>query len=77
MISKDDNLLTKEELAKLLGVTPRTIDRYLAKGFDLYAVRLPSGYCRFNPKKVQAAIERGSFNRIKPRSNVVIFKRKR
>lgn len=65
MNTDDNNQITKKKLAKLLGVTPRTIDRYRARGFQFYEVRLPSGHPRFDRRRVEAAIERGSFERIK------------
>jgi excisionase family DNA binding protein len=39
---KSDALLSPQEAAEILRVTPRTVQRYIAEG-DLPAVRLPGG----------------------------------
>lgn len=56
------NLLTKVELAQLLNLSTRTIDRLRASGFDLGEVRMsPNSFPRFDPEKVQDAIFLGKF----------------
>lgn len=55
-------LLTKQELAAVLNVHTRTIDRMRAKGIDLGEVRLyDRAVPRFDPDRVQAAIQAGTF----------------
>ncbi len=48
-------LMTKAEVAKRLGVTPRTIERWVAAG-ALRAYRLPGGHSRFRPEDVDACL---------------------
>lgn len=56
-----DTLLTKREVAKLLRVSERTVNRYLSAGVDLGKVVLPSGVLRFNRAKVEQAVAQGRF----------------
>ena len=49
-------LLTSRQLAKELGVSERTLQRYLAMGKIPY-YRLPSGVPRFDLAKVLRALE--------------------
>lgn len=59
-------LLTKRELAEVLVLSTRTIDRLRAKGIDLGEVRLHDrAVPRFDPAKVQAAIQAGKFDKKK------------
>ena len=59
-------LLTKQELAEMLNVHTRTIDRMRAKGIDLGEVRLyDRAVPRFDPVKVEAAIMAGTFGKKK------------
>lgn len=59
-------LMRKNELAEMLNVHPRTIDRMRAKGIDLGEVRLHDrAVPRFDPAKVQAAIQAGVFGKKK------------
>jgi hypothetical protein len=59
-------LLTKQELAALLHTSTRTIDRMRAKGIDLGEVRLHDrAVPRFDPDKVRAAIQAGTFGKCK------------
>lgn len=48
-------MLTKKELAKLLNVTERTIDRYREKGMPF--IKLPTGTIRFELEKVNKWME--------------------
>lgn len=57
-------LLTKKELSDLLHVSERTIDRYRNLGIDLGTVKMGvGGTVRFDPVKVQEAIDQGRFTR--------------
>jgi predicted site-specific integrase-resolvase len=58
-----DTLLTKKEVAQLLRVSERTINRYLSAGVDLGKVVLPSGVLRFDRSKVEQAVKHGRFKR--------------
>jgi DNA-binding transcriptional regulator LsrR (DeoR family) len=59
-------LLTKRELAEVLSLSTRTIDRLRARGIDLGEVRLHDRATpRFDPAKVQAAIQAGKFGKKK------------
>lgn len=50
-----DNFLKKSEVAKRLGVSGRTIERWVASG-ALRAYRTPGGHTRFHPKEVEACL---------------------
>lgn len=56
-------LLTKKEVAKILGVSTRTIDRYRAMNFDLGVVSMPGGGVRFDASRIQIAVESGRFTK--------------
>ncbi len=59
-------LLRKKELAEMLHTSTRTIDRMRARGIDLGEVRLHERATpRFDPAKVQAAIQAGRFGKKK------------
>ena len=59
-------LWTKQELAERLGLHTRTIDRMRSKGIDLGEVRLHDrAVPRFDPAKVEAAIQAGTFGKKK------------
>ena len=55
-------LLTPKQLSQELGISERTIRRYIARG-KLPVYRLPSGVPRFELSKVLAALERKKSNR--------------
>ena len=63
-------LLTREELARLLNVSTRTVNRWRAMGLDLGEVRAhPLALPRFDPEKVRQAIgSRGFPNARKKRA---------
>ena len=50
----DDRLLDKAELASLLGLSRRTIDRMMADGTGPPAIRLPNGRRRWRLGDVRA-----------------------
>ncbi len=59
-------LLTKQQLAEMLNVHARTIDRMRAKKIDLGEVRLHDRATpRFDLAKVEAAIQAGKFSKKK------------
>lgn len=59
-------LLRKDELAEMLNLSTRTIDRMRAGGIDLGEVRLHDRATpRFDPDKVRAAIQAGTFGKKK------------
>ena len=59
-------LITKAELAQMLHVSIRTIDRLRSAGVNLGEVRLtPISYPRFDPTRVSAQILTGKFKRRK------------
>jgi hypothetical protein len=59
-------LMTKQELAGVLNTSTRTIDRMRARGIDLGEVRLHDRATpRFDPDKVRAAIQAGTFGKKK------------
>lgn len=59
-------LMTKQQLAGVLNKSTRTIDRMRARGIDLGEVRLHDRATpRFDPDKVQAAIQAGTFGKKK------------
>ena len=43
-------MIDKKEMAKILGVLKRTLERYILKGLPY--IRLPSGRLRFDEKEV-------------------------
>ncbi|MEE9211409.1 MAG: helix-turn-helix domain-containing protein [Phycisphaeraceae bacterium] len=51
-----EQLLSKREVAELLGVTERTIDNYRSSG-RLRAIKLSAGVVRFDPYDLRAFIE--------------------
>lgn len=59
-------LMTKQELAAVLNTSTRTIDRMRARGIDVGEVRLHDRATpRFDPAKVEAAIQAGAFGKRK------------
>jgi hypothetical protein len=56
-------LLTKKQAAAILAVTPRTLDRMRASGYDLGAIKLPGGAVRFDPTRIREIIETRRFGR--------------
>lgn len=59
-------LMRKKELAAMLQTSTRTIDRMRARGIDLGEVRLHDRATpRFDPAKVEAAIQAGTFGKKK------------
>jgi DeoR/GlpR family transcriptional regulator of sugar metabolism len=55
-----DRLMTKTQLSEYLGVSTRTIDRYLARGVDMGRVRFRrGGVVRFDPSKIKTLIDQG------------------
>ena len=62
-------LLTKGEVAAMLNKSTRTIDRMRGMGIDLGEVRLHERATpRFDPAKVEAAIQAGKFSKQKRKS---------
>ena len=62
-------LLTKSEVAAVLGKSTRTIDRMRGMGIDLGEVRLHDRATpRFDRAKVEAAIQAGTFGKKKRKS---------
>ena len=62
-------LLTKGEVAAMLNKSTRTIDRMRGMGIDLGEVRLHDRATpRFDPAKVEAAIQAGTFGKKKRKS---------
>ena len=62
-------LLTKSEVAARLSKSTRTIDRMRGMGIDLGEVRLHDRATpRFDPAKVEAAIQAGTFGKKKRKS---------
>ncbi len=43
----DDDMLSRVELAKALGISSRTVDRWIAEGVGPPYVRLPGGTLRW------------------------------
>ena len=59
-------LMTRNELAKLLNVSTRTVDRWRSAGLDLGEFRAhPQALPRFDPEKVRQAIESSRFRKLK------------
>jgi hypothetical protein len=56
-------LLMKKELATLLRISERTLDRYRSAGLDLGEVALSARCVRFSRSKVEAAIAQGRFKK--------------
>jgi len=56
---KENILITKRQIAELLQVSTRTIDRWIARGVDIGKVRLPSGNYRFDRRKLETSISNG------------------
>jgi hypothetical protein len=56
-------LLTKKQAAAILAVTPRTLDRLRAAGYDLGALKLPGGAVRFDPTRIREIIETRRFRK--------------
>jgi excisionase family DNA binding protein len=52
-------LLTPSQVARLWGVSRRTVQRYIADG-KIPAIRLPGGQYRIRAEDAQAAIEAAS-----------------
>lgn len=62
MTTKNAELMTKNEVADLLNVSTRTIDRLRSAGFDLGEVRLtPTSTPRFRRTVIMAALTTGRF----------------
>jgi phage terminase Nu1 subunit (DNA packaging protein) len=59
-----NRLVTKAELAQALCVSPRTVDRWRSRGFDLGQVVTP-GYPRFDLDKVRRLVEAGRLDKKK------------
>ncbi len=53
-VYRDDDMLTKRQLAKALNVSIRTIERWHQRGSGPPAVRLPGGQLRWKWSAVQA-----------------------
>lgn len=49
--------LSPRESAELLGVTPRTFERYVSRGLIDPALRLPTGHRRFARRAVLALVK--------------------
>jgi hypothetical protein len=65
-------LLTRTELAEVLKVSTRTIDRLRAAGYELGEFRSYPGACpRFNSEKVREAIKASGFRKARARLNRV------
>jgi hypothetical protein len=61
-------LLTREELSRLLNVSTRTLDRWRSTGLDLGEVRVHSlAMPRFDPEKVSQCIRAGASPKVKKR----------
>lgn len=61
-MTKNAELMTKSEVADLLNVSSRTIDRYRAAGFDLGEVKLtPTSIPKFRRAVILAALTTGRF----------------
>ena len=59
-------MLTRVELANLLNVSTRTLDRWRASSLDMGEFRAhPDALPRFDPEKVRVAIESRGFKRSK------------
>ena len=52
MAEQSARLLTISQAADLLGVSPATLRRWADEG-ELKAVKLPSGYRRFEPAEIE------------------------
>lgn len=55
----EKELLTKKEVATVLGISTRTIDRIRARGVDVGAVRLGPKTVRFKASRVKQLLEDG------------------
>lgn len=65
MTTKNAELMTKNEVADLLNVSTRTVDRWRAAGLDLGEVKLtPTAVPKYRRSVVLAALAAGRF---KPR----------
>jgi phage terminase Nu1 subunit (DNA packaging protein) len=63
-------LMTRDELAKLLNVSTRTVDRWRAEGLDLGEFRAhPRALPRFDPEKVRQAIASSRFAKVKRKAS--------
>lgn len=59
-------LMTREELARFMNISTRTVDRWRSMGLDLGEIRAhPLALPRFDPEKVQQSIQAGSFRKSK------------
>jgi excisionase family DNA binding protein len=56
-VHRDDDMLSKRELAEALNVSVRTIERWHALGTGPPAIRLPGGQLRWRWSAVQAWLE--------------------
>lgn len=59
MTAGDDRLLTVGEVAKLFGVRPETVIRWIRKGRISYTARTLGGHHRFKASDVEALLRRG------------------
>lgn len=56
--AKGAELLTPVQARRRLGISPRTLQRWVASGRITPAARLINGHKRFAPEDVEALIER-------------------
>lgn len=54
-----NKLLDKQQVAELLGVSPRTINRYLAAGAKLGQVKVGKRLVRFRRRDVEKVAQKG------------------
>lgn len=54
-----DNWLNKKEVAKRLGMSERTIDRFRSAGYDLGEKKLPTGTVKFRQSVIESILQDG------------------
>lgn len=57
-------LYTTSQIAKIIGVTKRTIDRWRSKGIFIPEVKTPGGHSRYTKKQLDELLKNNLYEEI-------------